>query len=105
MTTSLMDFLPPTIAELPDIEIAHIYTMSPASLTGAKGVGEGGTIGAPAAIANAISDALSPLGVEVFHLPATPHRIRSAIREGRDVRPASHPADGTTPAHPQENAS
>ncbi|BBY85050.1 xanthine dehydrogenase family protein molybdopterin-binding subunit [Mycolicibacterium tokaiense] len=105
VTTSLMDFLPPTIAEVPDIEIAHIYTMSPASLTGAKGVGEGGTIGAPAAIANAISDALSPLGVEVFHLPATPHRIRSAIREGRDVRPASHPADGTTPAHPQENAS
>jgi carbon-monoxide dehydrogenase large subunit len=93
VTTSLMDFLPPTIAEVPDIEIAHIYTLSPASLTGAKGVGEGGTIGAPAAIANAISDALRPLGVGVFHLPATPHRIRSAIREGRDVRSAPHPAD------------
>ena len=93
VTTSLMDFLPPTVAEVPDIEIAHIYTMSPASLTGAKGVGEGGTIGAPAAIANAISDALSPLGVGVFHLPATPHRIRSAIREGRDVAPAPHPSD------------
>ena len=95
VTTSLMDFLPPTVAEVPDIEIAHIYTMSPASLTGAKGVGEGGTIGAPAAIANAISDALSPLGVGIFHLPATPHRIRSAIREGRDVAPAPHPSDVT----------
>lgn len=93
VTTSLMDFLPPTIAEVPDIEIAHIYTMSPASLTGAKGVGEGGTIGAPAAIANAISDALSPLGVGVFHLPATPHRIRTAIRQRRDIQPARHPAD------------
>ncbi|MGB3483862.1 MAG: xanthine dehydrogenase family protein molybdopterin-binding subunit [Mycobacterium sp.] len=93
VTTSLMDFLPPTVAEVPDIEIAHIYTLSPASLTGAKGVGEGGTIGAPAAIANAISDALRPLGVGVFHLPATPHRIRSAIREGRDVMAAQHPAD------------
>jgi len=94
VTTSLMDFLPPTVTEVPDIEIAHICTLSPASLTGAKGVGEGGTIGAPAAIANAISDALRPFGVEVFHLPATPHRIRSAIREGRDISAAPHPADG-----------
>jgi carbon-monoxide dehydrogenase large subunit len=93
VTTSLMDFLPPTVAEVPDIQIAHIYTLSPASLTGAKGVGEGGTIGAPAAVANAISDALAPLGIEVFHLPATPHRIRSAIRDRHDVRPAQHPSD------------
>lgn len=101
VTTSLMDFLPPTAAEVPHIEIAHLYTLSPASLTGAKGVGEGGTIGAPAAIANAISDALRPLGVGVFHLPATPHRIRSAIREGRDVTPAPHPTD--TPSDAQES--
>ena len=93
VTTSLMDFLPPTVAEVPDIEIAHVYTLSPASLTGAKGVGEGGTIGAPAALANAISDALSPFGVGVFHLPATPHRIRSAIRDRHDIRPAAHPSD------------
>ncbi|MBB2990310.1 carbon-monoxide dehydrogenase large subunit [Mycolicibacterium iranicum] len=102
VTTSLMDFLPPTVAEVPDIEIAHLYTLSPASLTGAKGVGEGGTIGAPAAIANAISDALRPLGVGVFHLPATPHRIRSAIREGRDVAAALHPSD-TLKASDQES--
>lgn len=96
VTTSLMDFLPPTIAEVPDIEIAHVYTMSPATITGAKGVGEGGTIGAPAAIANAISDALRPLGVGVFHLPATPHRIRTAIREGRDLRIERHPSETET---------
>jgi aerobic carbon-monoxide dehydrogenase large subunit len=75
-----MDYLPPTAAEVPHIEIAHLETISPATITGAKGVGEGGTIGAPAAIANAISDALAPLGVGVFHIPATPHRIRAAIR-------------------------
>ncbi|GAA1143045.1 xanthine dehydrogenase family protein molybdopterin-binding subunit [Nocardioides aquiterrae] len=90
VTTSLMDFLPPTILEVPDIEVAHVYTISPASVTGAKGVGEGGTIGAPAAIANAISDALRPFGVGVFHLPATPHRIRTAIREGRDLQLNRH---------------
>ncbi|MCW2759172.1 MAG: hypothetical protein JWO46_2918 [Nocardioidaceae bacterium] len=93
VTTSLMDFLPPTIAEVPDIEIAHVYTMSPATITGAKGVGEGGTIGAPAAIANAISDALRPFGVGVFHLPATPHRIRTAIRDGHDVSLDPQPTD------------
>ncbi|MUM29036.1 xanthine dehydrogenase family protein molybdopterin-binding subunit, partial [Mycolicibacterium sp. CBMA 295] len=108
VTTSLMDFLPPTVAEVPDIEITHLCTLSPASLTGAKGVGEGGTIGAPAAIANAISDALSPFGVGVFHLPATPHRIRSAIREGGDIRLQRKPADildtATDPAtHQQES--
>jgi carbon-monoxide dehydrogenase large subunit len=53
---------------------------------GAKGLGEGGTIGAPAAVLNAIADALSPLGVELFEIPATPERIRSLIRqaEGRE---------------------
>lgn len=80
VTTSLMDYLPPTLHEVPDIEIAHMKTTSPQSITGAKGVGEGGTIGAPAAVANAVSDALAHLGVQVNHLPATPHRLRTAIR-------------------------
>ncbi|TSD64389.1 xanthine dehydrogenase family protein molybdopterin-binding subunit [Aeromicrobium piscarium] len=89
VTTSLMDYLPPTVAEIPPIRIAHLETISPASITGAKGVGEGGTIGAPAAIANAISDALSPLGIGVFHLPATPHRLRTAIREASRTKEAA----------------
>lgn len=101
VTTSLMDYLPPTVHEVPNIEIAHLETISPATLTGAKGVGEGGTIGAPAAIANAISDALAPFGVGVFHLPATPHRIRAAVREGRDLhvgpRPVPSPESEVSP--------
>lgn len=83
VTTSLMDYLPPTLAETPDIEIVHLASVSDATLTGAKGVGEGGTIGAPAAVLNAISDALSPLGIELTHLPATPSRVRSAIRSAQ----------------------
>ena len=49
---------PPTCAEIPPIEIHHMETLSPETVTGAKGVGEGGTIGAPAAVVNAIIDAL-----------------------------------------------
>jgi carbon-monoxide dehydrogenase large subunit len=80
LTTSLMDFLPPTSAEIPEIQIHHLETVSDATITGAKGLGEGGTIGAPAAVINAISDALRPLGVEVNEIPATPSRIRALIR-------------------------
>jgi carbon-monoxide dehydrogenase large subunit len=80
-TASFMDFLPPTTLEVPEIEIHHLMTISPATATGAKGVGEGGLIGAPAAILNAISDALSPLGIEMTHMPATPARVRAAIAD------------------------
>ena len=81
LTTSLMDYLPPTVAEVPEIEIHHLVTVSNASITGAKGLGEGGTIGAPAAIINAISDALRPLGIEVNETPATPARLRRLVRQ------------------------
>jgi carbon-monoxide dehydrogenase large subunit len=81
LTTSLADYLPPTAAELPQIEIHHLVTLSDATLTKAKGVGEGGTIGAPAAVVNAIVDALSPFGVDFFELPVTPQRIRQKLRE------------------------
>jgi len=80
LTTSLLDYLPPTVAEIPAIEIDHLQTVSDATITGAKGLGEGGTIGAPAAVINAISDALRPIGVEVNEMPATPPRIRELIR-------------------------
>ena len=81
LTTSLADYLPPTLAELPEIEIHHLVTLSDATITKAKGVGEGGTIGAPAAVVNAIVDALSPFGVDFFELPVTPQRIRQKLRE------------------------
>ena len=88
LTASLMDFLPPTACEIPDIEVTHVQTITDASITGAKGVGEGGAIGAPAAVLNAISDALSPLGIEVNEMPATPSRLRRLIREAA-VTPAA----------------
>lgn len=83
LTASLADYLPPTCAEIPPIDIHHLVTLSDATLTGAKGLGEGGAIGAPAAVLNAISDALKPFGVGVFEMPATPQRIRALIRAAK----------------------
>jgi aerobic carbon-monoxide dehydrogenase large subunit len=80
LTTSLADYLPPTAREIPPIEIHHLETLSEASITKAKGLGEGGAIGAPAAIVNAINDALSPFGVSIDEFPATPQRIRAALK-------------------------
>lgn len=80
LTTSLLDYLPPTMSEIPPIEIVHLETITDASVTGAKGLGEGGAIGAPAAVINAVSDALRPLGIEVMEMPATPSRLRDVIR-------------------------
>ncbi|MBN9022009.1 MAG: molybdopterin-dependent oxidoreductase, partial [Rhizobiales bacterium] len=83
LTTSLADYLPPTAVEIPDLEIVHMVTISPQTVTKAKGVGEGGTIGAPAAVINAIADALAPFGVELNTMPATPERIRAALRNAK----------------------
>jgi carbon-monoxide dehydrogenase large subunit len=79
-TATLADYMPPTAREIPRLELHHIETPTDASVTGAKGLGEGGTIGAPAAILNAINDALTPLGVSIDEVPATPQRIRAAIK-------------------------
>ena len=86
LTTSLLDYLPPTVAEIPEIEIRHLQTITDASVTGAKGIGEGGTIGAPAAVLNAVSDALRPLGIEVFEMPITPDRLLPLIRSAKGPR-------------------
>jgi carbon-monoxide dehydrogenase large subunit len=80
LTTTLADYLPPTAHEIPPIELHHLETPSTQSITKAKGLGEGGGIGAPAAIINAINDALSPFGIEIDEMPATPQRIRAALR-------------------------
>jgi carbon-monoxide dehydrogenase large subunit len=80
LTATLADYLPPTVREVPPIELQHLETPAASSITGAKGLGEGGTIGAPAAILNAVNDALSPFGVSINEMPATPQRIRSALR-------------------------
>ena len=75
LSGTLMDYLVPTASEVPAIEVHHLERPSPTTLGGFKGMGEGGTIGAPAAVANAIADALAPLGVEITELPLTPERL------------------------------
>ena len=80
LTANLADYMPPTAREMPHIELHHMETPSTQSITKAKGLGEGGTIGAPAALLNAINDALTPFGVEIDTIPATPQRIRAALR-------------------------
>jgi aerobic carbon-monoxide dehydrogenase large subunit len=80
LTANLADYMPPTAREIPPIELRHMETPSTQSITKAKGLGEGGTIGAPAAVINAINDALSPFGVAIDEMPATPQRIRAALR-------------------------
>jgi carbon-monoxide dehydrogenase large subunit len=80
---SLIDYLVPMAAELPDIEVGHVTTATKTSALGAKGAGEAGVAGAPAAILNAINDALAPLGASVLQIPATPERILDALRRAR----------------------
>ncbi len=82
---TLMDYLVPSAAEVVKMEIHHLETPSPTTLGGFRGMGEGGTIGAPAAIANAVSDALSSLGIEINELPITPDRLRQSIRAKRQT--------------------
>ncbi len=84
---SLMDYLYPSSAEVPMLDIGHIETPSPVSLNGVKGMGESGVIATPAAIVNAIADALSPFAVEIDHVPVTPSELLAKIDRGR-VAPA-----------------
>ena len=80
---SLMDYLYPSAAELPEVEVHHIETPSAVSAGGVKGVGEAGMISAPAAVANAVADALSPFGVSIARTPLTPDEVLSLIRAAK----------------------
>jgi carbon-monoxide dehydrogenase large subunit len=79
LASTLADYMLPGATEVPDARIGHMETPSPYSMFGQKGIGEGGAIGPPAAIANAVNDALRPLGVEMTQLPITPQRIVAAL--------------------------
>ncbi len=83
LATTLGDYLLPGSTEVPRIRIEHMVTPSPFTEFGVKGLGEGGAIAPPAAIANAINDALKPLGVVVTETPVTPRRLLAAIATGR----------------------
>jgi aerobic carbon-monoxide dehydrogenase large subunit len=78
---TLMDYLVPTAVESPKWETGHTITPSPHHPIGAKGVGESPTVGAPPAIANAIVDALSPLGITHMDIPITPNKIFKALKD------------------------
>lgn len=76
---SMADYLVPMAAEMPDMIIGHVETPTKESALGAKGAGEAGTAGAPAAVMNAINDALRPMGAQVTDMPFTPDRILRAL--------------------------
>ena len=79
VTSTLMDYLLPTAADVPDIEYGHVETMS-AGPGGYKGVGEGGAIGAPPAVVNAVADALAPLGVRFTSAPVVDTHLADAVK-------------------------
>lgn len=88
LSSTLMDYLLPTTGEVPRIEIGHIESAADNPL-GVKGMGEGGAIAAPAAVFNAVADALAPLGIEVRDTPLGPAQILALLES----------ADGGSPAH------
>lgn len=79
LASTLADYMLPGATEVPNLRIHHFETPSPHTEFGAKGMGEGGAIAPPAAIFNAVNDALQPLGAEVAHTPLTPRRLLEAI--------------------------
>ena len=100
LATTFMDYLIPSAPELPAIEYGHIETPSNTE-GGFKGMGEGGTIGAPAAVANAVADALAPLGVVVTDFPLGPQEVFRMIQTAQQRSPEISP----TRTSPQEGAS
>jgi carbon-monoxide dehydrogenase large subunit len=85
-TASLVDYLVPSACEIPPMDVTHIEALSPNTLGGFRGMGEGGTIGAPAAVANAVADALAPLGIAINELPVTPERLFRLIEAARAAK-------------------
>ena len=81
LASTLADYLLPGPTEMPHFRVFHMETPSPNTKFGIKGIGEGGAIAPPAAIGNAINDALASLGVELCESPMSPRRILAAIAE------------------------
>src|SRR5690606_25896863 len=85
--STLMDYLVPGAVEVPEVRMAHLEHLSPHTEYGIKGMGEGGANAPPAAILNAINDALQSVGVSLNETPVTPRRIHAALR----VNPVDDP--------------
>jgi len=88
LAVTFADYLLPGAAELPAIKIGHMHTPASATEYGMKGMGEGGAVAPPAAIANAVRDALAALGAEVNETPLTPARVLAAIQKARQAAKA-----------------
>ena len=88
LASTFADYLLPGATEIPAIRIFHLETPSPYTEFGIKGMGEGGAIAPPAAIFNAVNDALHPLGVELAETPLTPRRLLEALERARPPAPA-----------------
>src|SRR5207302_10445601 len=86
LATTLADYLLPGPTEVPAARLDHMETPSPYTMFGVKGIGEGGAIAPPAAIANAVNDALRPLGAELVHSPISPRRVVEAILAARETK-------------------
>ena len=86
LTASMLDYLVPSAAELPSLELGTTVTPTPVNAMGVKGVGEAGTIGSAPAVMNAIIDALAPFGVTALDMPASPQRVWDAIRGAGGAR-------------------
>ena len=81
--TTLADYTAPGAPSIPELKVDFMETRSPFAMLGMKGIGENGAIGPPAAIANAVNDALRPLGAAVYETPITARRVRAAIARAR----------------------
>jgi aerobic carbon-monoxide dehydrogenase large subunit len=79
LASTFLDYLIPGAPEVPDVRVLHMETPSPHTRFGIKGMGEGGAIAPPAAVLNAVNDALRPLGADVAETPITPERVLDAI--------------------------
>jgi CO/xanthine dehydrogenase Mo-binding subunit len=84
LSGTMMDYLVPMAAEMPDIDIGHVVTPTADSELGAKGASEAGTAGAPACVMNAVNDALRPLGAApIVAMPITPEHVLRAPGRAR----------------------
>ena len=84
--TGFLTYLAPTAADVPPIEVSHLELPSPFTPLGTKGMGEGGAIGAPAAVVNAVEDALAPLGIAISEIPLSPDRLLPLIRAAQAAK-------------------
>lgn len=84
LSATLMDYAVPLARELPPFELILTETPSPLNILGVKGAGEAGTVAAPVAVANAVIDALHPLGITALDVPLTPYKVWQAIQKARE---------------------